>query len=753
MTGSRSWSHWLTAAGLTAIAVAIAAWLELLIAHSSVAQLSLTPCALAIALAVRLGGLRIGLFALLLSALAIDFIVITPGALLNFSRPSEALVYGAFLAGWLTFCVVADGLHRQLRTESDRRAAAERVAWQSDRIAELTGALSHARTQAAAIEAAVQEPLHALGAEGGVLFLISSDGSTAEVARSVGYPALAAVRSIPLGSSRSPLTDAAGRGATVFVKAPASSEYPDTDIFPGAAKMLASVTIPMLIGSRVVALAHFGFAAPRKFSQSDREYLDVLAVRGAQALDRTWQYEYALRARAEAETQRARADQEITEREKVELALRSSEARGRALAARTTRLHGLTAALSEAVTLDAVARAVVHQGRIAAGATGGEVILLVKGETARFQTLYAEGEGVLPGGTEWEPEPELCSTAAIESAQPVFISSFEEWQERFPKAASRAADGGYISTATLPLLVEGAPIGVLAFYFTAPLNFDHDYRASLVSVAQHCAQALDRARLYESAQQARSEAEAANRLKDEFVSIVSHELRTPLNAILGWAAVLKRADADPALAQRALQAMQDNATRQARLIEELLDFSKITSGRLALTRENVDLRELLRGVVETIIPQAASKRVSLDLSPVPAVQLRGDASRLEQVFFNLLGNALKFTPADGRISVNVDQEPESVAIRVTDTGVGIDPKVLPFIFDRFRQGEEAARRDYGGLGLGLSIAQQLVEAHGGEISAESAGRGKGATFTVRLPLPPAAATANRQRPASEAVQT
>ena len=752
MTGSRSWSHWLTAGGLTAVAVAVAAWLELLIAQSAVAQLSLTPSALAIALAVRLGGLRIGLFALLLSALAIDLIVISPGALFDFARPADALVYGAFLAGWLTFCVIADGLHRRLRIESDRRAAAERVAWQSDRIAELTGALSHARTQAAAIEAAVQEPLHALGAEGGVLFLISSDGSTAEVARSVGYPALAAVRSIPLGPGRSPLSDAAGRGATLFVKAPGASEYPDRDIFPGAAKMLASVTVPLLIGSRVVALAHFGFPAPRTFSQSDREYLDVLAVRGAQALDRTWQYEYALRARAEAETQRARADQEITEREKVELALRASEARGRALAARTTRLHALTAALSEAVTLDAVARAVVHQGRIAAGATGGEVILLTD-EKTRFRTLYAEGEGVLPGGTVADAEPELCSTAAVQSGQPVFISSFEEWQERFPQAASKAADGGYISSATLPLLVEGAPIGVLAFYFTAPLNFDSDYRASLVSVAQHCAQALDRARLYESAQQARSEAEAANRLKDEFVSIVSHELRTPLNAILGWAAVLRRADSDPTLAQRALQAMQDNATRQARLIEELLDFSRITSGRLALTREAVDLRELLRGVVETIIPQAASKRVSLDLSPVPAVQLRGDASRLEQVFFNLLGNALKFTPADGRISVSVEQEAGADAIRVTDTGVGIDPKVLPFIFDRFRQGEEAARRDYGGLGLGLSIAQQLVDAHGGEITAESPGRGQGATFTVRLPLPAAAPSANPPKSASETVPT
>jgi signal transduction histidine kinase len=737
---------------LTAGAVGLAACLERLIAQSAVAQLSLTPSALVIAVAVRLGGLRAGLFALALSALSIDLFVLTPGGLFNFSRPADAVVYGGFLAGWLTFCVVAEGLHRRFRLESERRVAAERIAWQSDRIAELTGALSHARTQAAAIEAALQEPLHALGAEGGALLLLSTDGTRAQVARAVGYPALSAIGTVPLGDARNPLSDAASRGATVFVKG-LSTTVGDAprEAFPGAAKVAASVTVPLLIGSRVVAMAFFGFPEPREFSQADREYLDVLAVRGAQALDRTWQYEDALRARAEAEMQRARADQEISEREKVELALRASETRGRALAARTTRLHALTAGLSEAVTLDAVARAVVHQGRVAAGAMGAEVILLTA-DRQRFRTLFAEGESMHAVGTESDLEPELCSTAALQSGHPVFVSSFEEWQTRFPKAASKAADGGYISSATLPLLVENAPIGVLAFYFTAPLNFDDDYRAMLVSVAQHGAQALDRARLYESAQQARSEAEAANRLKDEFVSIVSHELRTPLNAILGWAAVLRRATADPTLSQRALQAMEDNAQRQAKLIEELLDFSRITSGRLALTRESVDLRELLRGVVETIIPQAASKRVSLDLSPVPVVHLRGDASRLEQVFFNLLGNALKFTPAEGRISVTVDQEPEGVAIRVTDTGVGIDSQVLPFIFDRFRQGEDAARRDYGGLGLGLSIAQQLVEAHGGTIVAESPGRGQGATFTVRLPLR-AGSGAERPRSPSETVPT
>ncbi len=154
---------------------------------------------------------------------------------------------------------------------------------------------------------------------------------------------------------------------------------------------------------------------------------------------------------------------------------------------------------------------------------------------------------------------------------------------------------------------------MLAFYFTAPVNFDQEYRELLVSVAQDCAQALDRARLYESAQAARAEAEAANRLKDEFVSIVSHELRTPLNAILGWTAMLRRADADPSMTTRALQSVHDNAARQARLIDELLDFSKVTSGRVTLARDPVETGELLRGVVDSMIPAAADKQVTLEI--------------------------------------------------------------------------------------------------------------------------------------------
>jgi signal transduction histidine kinase len=315
----------------------------------------------------------------------------------------------------------------------------------------------------------------------------------------------------------------------------------------------------------------------------------------------------------------------------------------------------------------------------------------------------------------------------------VFIRSLAEWQERYWKSAAVGADGGFQSSATMPLLVEGAPIGVLAFHFTVPVNFDDEYQALLTSVAQHCAQALDRARLYESTQRARSDAEKANRIKDEFVSIVSHELRTPLNAILGWTTMLRRGSLPGDKAARALQSIADNASRQARLIEDLLDFSRVSAGRASLHMETVDIRELIRGVVESMTPTAVARAVDLQLSSVPPVEVLGDIRRLEQVFFNLVDNALKFTPQGGKVALDVRIVDRVVEVQVKDSGRGIDPDFLPLVFDRFRQADSTSSRAYGGVGLGLSIAKQLVEAHKGTIAAESAGQDRGATFTVRLP--------------------
>jgi signal transduction histidine kinase len=719
--------------GATVVAVACASWLEYQIVQFDISHLSLVPLSLAIALSVWLGGLVTGLFALALGTFALDFLVIDPGSFFWFRDQYSALAYAGFLAAWLLFCVVAASVHRQMRGERELRLQAERAAWQADRISQLSAALAQARTPAAAIESALQEPLHALEADAAMMLLTDPDGQQAEVARAIGYQLPAEWPPIPL-TTKSPAADAAGRGALVFVPSAGSrgAEYPSSTVWPGEQRFASTIAVPLMIGSRVAAISQFEFSRARSLPDADRDYLEIFAMRAAQALDRTWQYELALRARAEAETHRARADQEIAERQRVEVALRASEARGRALAARTSRLHGLTAALSESVTLAAVAKAVVLQGRNAVGATAAEVTLLVDGDT-RFETLHAEGEGMRPG-ERYPVEPGLCATDAVRQGRAIYINSFEEWQQRYPPAASRAADGGYVSSATVPLLVDRNPIGVVAFYFTAPVNFDDEYRELLVSVAQDCAQALDRARLYESAQRARAEAENANRLKDEFVSIVSHELRGPLNAILGWTDMMRRGTIDSEGATRALRAVHDNATRQARLIEELLDFSRVSSGGLKLEQQDVEIGDLLRGVVESLIPDTIAKGVSLELQPCPFTPVTGDRSRLEQVFFNLLGNAMKFTPSGGRITVAVEQQEETVEVRVTDSGMGIEPELLPYVFERFKQGDRAAGREYGGLGLGLSIARQLVEAHDGRISVDSGGKGHGATFAVCLPL-------------------
>jgi signal transduction histidine kinase len=481
-----------------------------------------------------------------------------------------------------------------------------------------------------------------------------------------------------------------------------------------------------------VAVVQLEFRAARTFDKSDRDYLEALAARASQALDRTWQYEAALSARAEAETLRQRAEQELAERLNVERELRASESRYRALMARTTRLHGLAAALSEAATLQAVARAVVQHGRNVLGAASGELDMVVENGTV-FETIFSDGGGAAQAGDREPAAPGLCATEVLRTRTPVFVTSFDQWQESYARSAAIAADGGYVSSATLPLLFEGNVVGVLTFHFTAPVNFDDEYRDLLESVARHCAQAVERARLYEAADQARAEAERANRHKDELVSIVSHELRTPLNAILGWTSMLQQSMLDSHGYARALQSIADNATRQVRLVEDLLDFSRLQSGRMALEVEDVDLRSLLHVVAESIIPMAAAHSLQLDIAPVPAAYVRGDARRLEQVFLNLLGNAVKFTPEGGRVSLTTTLEADRVQIRVSDTGPGIDPAFVPHMFEAFRQADGASGRRYGGVGLGLSIAKELVEAHKGRIEAESPGVGRGATFIVTLP--------------------
>jgi GAF domain-containing protein len=471
-------------------AVAFGVWAGLLAAHADVQLLSLTPLQLAIALTAWYGGLGPGLFALLQAAVAVDFFFLEPGTLFRFASAAEAAAFLSFVAGWLVVCLSADLVFRRMHHDRVLRAAAESATSQANRLERLTAALAQARTPRSAIEAAVQEPLHALKADAGMLLLTSRDGATAEVARTVAHPIGNQQLTVAL-SGKDPISDAVGRGAQVIIGSRHArlAEYPD-GVGCLAERFEATVDVPLLIGSRVVGVVQLDFEAPRTFTRDDHEYLFALATYAAQALDRAWQFEFAQRARADAENLRAQADEELAERKKVDNALRASETRYRALAARTTRLHALSAALSEAVNMDAVAHAVIHHGSIVVGAAAGEVALLVENGT-QLETLYA-----IPEDPDDLPKRRIaieegwCATQVVQTGRPVFVKSLGEWQERFWRSASVAADGGHESSATMPLLVEGTPIGILAFHFTVPVNFDDDYQALLTSVAQHCSQAL-----------------------------------------------------------------------------------------------------------------------------------------------------------------------------------------------------------------------------------------------------------------------
>ncbi|MBE9079407.1 PAS domain-containing protein [Romeria aff. gracilis LEGE 07310] len=237
------------------------------------------------------------------------------------------------------------------------------------------------------------------------------------------------------------------------------------------------------------------------------------------------------------------------------------------------------------------------------------------------------------------------------------------------------------------------------------------------------------------ARQAQAEAEAENIRKNEFLSMLSHELRTPLNSILGWSDILLRRPPKPEVLTRALEAIQRGARSQARLIEDLLDLSRIIQGKLQLTMHPTNLTRVMQSVIETLQPDAERKQIRLEanLAPAPA-SILADAERLQQVFLNLLTNAIKFTPEGGQVAVQLTYSQTVIQIQVADSGKGISADMLPYIFDRFRQDDSSTTRSYGGLGLGLAIVRYLVEAHNGTVAAASDGEGQGATFIVSLPL-------------------
>jgi len=281
---------------------------------------------------------------------------------------------------------------------------------------------------------------------------------------------------------------------------------------------------------------------------------------------------------------------------------------------------------------------------------------------------------------------------------------------------------------------SGEVLGSLLFGHAQPDAFTESDERIVVGLAAQAAIAIDNARLFDAVQKARGAAEIANRLKDEFLATVSYELRMPINAVLGWTSLLRGTQMDAARREKALETIESNARLQQKIVEDILDVSRIVAGQLRLEREPMPFRPAVEAAVDSIRPMAEAKSIALtvELGDDPAI-LIGDRARLQQVAWNLVSNAVKFTPEGGAMRVSLDVTESRVELVVSDTGVGIAPGFLPHVFERFRQGDASATRAHGGLGLGLAIVRHLTEMHGGSVAAVSAGTGKGATFIVRLP--------------------
>ena len=264
---------------------------------------------------------------------------------------------------------------------------------------------------------------------------------------------------------------------------------------------------------------------------------------------------------------------------------------------------------------------------------------------------------------------------------------------------------------------------------------DPNLRLAIVSdISNRMRYESEREALLLSERAARSEAERANRLKDDFLATLSHELRTPLNAIVGWSQVLRLGNLPAADVEEGLEAIERNSRAQAQMIADLLDISRITSGKLRLDMERLDLAPVIEAALSAIQHTANEKSIRVTKSLQPDCgQIPGDASRIQQILWNLVNNAVKFTPNGGRINVGLQKAGTNIEIRVSDTGQGIEPELLPKIFERFQQGDSSSTRAHGGLGLGLAIVRQLVDLHYGQVTVESEGLGHGATFIVTLP--------------------
>ncbi|MCL1473616.1 PAS domain S-box protein [Argonema antarcticum] len=443
------------------------------------------------------------------------------------------------------------------------------------------------------------------------------------------------------------------------------------------------------------------------------------------------------------------SDRKRAEEERTKLLARERAARtlAEAAALRVERLQAVTDAAIAPLSLDDLLHGLLGRIREILQADTAAVLLM---DTQNNSLVVKAAKG-LEGEAQMQvriPIGQGFAGRIAAERQPMFIEHDAYTQVYSPVLREKKIQ----SLVGAPLLIEDRVLGVVHVGTLQSRQFSRDDLYLLQLVADRFAVAIDRANLYEAEQKARQQAEAANRLKDEFLAIVSHELRTPLNSILGWAQMLRTRNLNEALTKKALETIERNAKQQVMLINDILDVSRIIRGKIRLSIQPVNLVRIIEQAIETIKPAAEAKAIQVESAlDVVVGEVKGDPDRLQQIVGNLLSNAVKFTPEGGRVEVrlqklqieeeklqseilNLKSEISYAQIQVSDNGKGIGAEFLPHVFEGFRQEDSSITRVEGGLGLGLTIVRRLVELHGGTVQAFSEGEGKGSTFTLKLPI-------------------
>lgn len=447
------------------------------------------------------------------------------------------------------------------------------------------------------------------------------------------------------------------------------------------------IILPLMARERIFGAISFVTAeSERRYSIADLSLAEDVAHRAAIAIDNARLYQEAQQAQTTAE---------------------------RALE-RVARLQSITAALSESLTPAQVSQVIVEQSMAALGASSALVALLNENKT-ELEIVRAVGysQDLLDTWRHFAIDSPFPLAEAVRTGQPIWGQARQNQIARYPHLAEIYAQYDIDPWISIPLMVEGWAVGGITLGFAQPQLLSGEDQAFILAVAQQCAQAIARAHLYEAERTARNAAESANRIKDEFLAVLSHELRTPLNPILGWTKLMRTRKLDQLTSDRALETIERNAKLQTQLIEDLLDVSRILQGKLNLNFYPINLVSVIEAAIETVRLSAQAKSIEIQTILESGVgQVLGDANRLQQVIWNILSNAIKFTPTGGQVKIKLKQVGLQVQICITDTGKGIVPEFLAYVFDYFRQADSATTRKFGGLGLGLAIVRHLVELHG-----------------------------------------